>query len=59
MTKVNEYDILVISNKERQKGVIKMKLVTIKLNGLYIATTEMTISNIRKAEKAGFTITTK
>lgn len=36
-----------------------MKLVTIKLNGLYIATTEMTISNIRKAEKAGFTITTK
>lgn len=30
-----------------------MKLVTIKLNGLYIATTEMTISNIRKAEKAG------
>lgn len=35
-----------------------MKLVTIKLNGLYIATTEMTISNIRKAEKAGFTITT-
>lgn len=36
-----------------------MKLVTIKLNGLYIATTEMTISNIRKAEKVGFTITTK
>lgn len=27
MTKVNEYDILIISNKERQKGVIDMKIV--------------------------------
>ena len=34
-------------------------LVTIKLNGEYIATTRMTISQIRKAEHEGFQIINK
>lgn len=34
-------------------------LVTIKLNGEYIATTRMTINQIRKAEYEGFQIINK
>ena len=34
-------------------------LVTIKLNGEYIATTRMTINQIRKAEREGFQIINK
>jgi hypothetical protein len=34
-------------------------LVTIKLNGEYIATTRMTINQIRKAEHEGFQIINK
>ena len=33
--------------------------VIIKLNGLYIGVTTMTVSEIRKAENAGFTILRK
>lgn len=34
-------------------------LVTVKLNGEYIATTRMTINQIRKAEHEGFQIINK
>ena len=36
-----------------------MKKVTIKLNGVYIGSTEMTVEEIRKAENSGFTIISK
>ena len=36
-----------------------MKKVEIRLEGGYIGTTEMTFSEIRKAENAGFTIVLK
>lgn len=36
-----------------------MKKVEIRLQGTYIGTTEMTFSEIRKAENAGFTIVLK
>lgn len=36
-----------------------MKKVEIRLKGNYIATTEMTLVEIRKAENAGFTVITK
>jgi len=36
-----------------------MKKVEIRLQGNYIATTEMTVKEIKKAENAGFTVITK
>ena len=36
-----------------------MKKVEIRFQGAYIGTTEMTFSEIRKAQKAGFTIVLK
>ena len=36
-----------------------MKKVEIRLQGAYIGTTEMTFSEIRKAESAGFTVISK
>ncbi len=36
-----------------------MVKVEIRLKNNYIATTEMTFAEIRKAEKAGFTVITK
>lgn len=36
-----------------------MKKVEIRLQGAYIGTTEMTFSDIRNAENAGFTVITK
>ena len=36
-----------------------MKKVEIRLRGAYIGTTEMTFSEIRKAENAGFTVISK
>ena len=36
-----------------------MKKVEIRLKGAYIGTTEMTFSEIRNAENAGFTVISK
>lgn len=36
-----------------------MKKVEIRLKGYYIATTEMSVAEIKKVENAGFTVITK